>query len=466
MSIWLAVDENSGFAMSLTTDRGQRDYVNALELVPSNGSIAETTIYVHFCPADTGYVETAINGQSAGLSEPISIALSGTGICLPQVTNGIPFDITQSTAVGSGLVINDGLAPIINMGICWSEEPGPDLLDFVAAIDFQEGWFYCQMEDLEPNTHYYYRAFATNQAGTAYSEGESFITSVTPQIFLDDRDFQAFGAMEAGMVSDADTLYVSGLGLDFSLTLQVPDGFEITDSLEPEGRSFASELTLYPSSGTIPETPVYIRFVPDEVGDYSDFLICSSEGAETLELLLTGIATGLAELTTKPISEITVNSAISGGLITSSGWSPSEAVGICWSTAPNSSLSDNFTIEYEEPDFISQLTDLQSNTTYHVRAYVTNEVGTAYGDELSFTTQVSALDAPQNLHLSFTESNVLLAWDAVDSALSYIIHRSGDPYAEDWGEPIAITGSTSWIDLDSANKYFYKVSASTQAPNP
>lgn len=466
MNIWLAVDENSGFAMSLTADRSQREYVNALELVPSSGSIAETTIYVQFCPADTGYVETSINGQSAGLSEPICISLSGTGICMAQVLNGIPFDISQSTAIGSGLVINDGLAPILSMGICWSEEPAPDLLDFTAAIDFQEGWFYCQMEDLEPNTQCFYRAFATNQAGTAYSEGESFITSITPQIFLDERDFQAFGAMEAGMVSDADTLFVSGLGLDFSLTIQVPDGFQISDTLEPEGISFASELTLHPSSGTIPETPVYIRFAPEEVGDYSDFLICSSEGAEILEFLLTGIATGLAELTTKPISEITSTSASSGGLITSSGFSPSEAAGICWSTEPNPSLEDSFTSEYVEPDFVSQLADLQSNIPYYVRAYVTNSVGTAYGNELSFTTQVSALDAPQNLHLSFTESNVLLAWDAVDNALSYIIYRSGDPYAEDWGDPIAITGSTSWIDLDSADQYFYKVSASTQAPNP
>ena len=36
--------------------------------------------------------------------------------------------------------------------------------------------------------------------------------------------------------------------------------------------------------------------------------------------------------------------------------------------------------------FTSNLTSLEPGTTYYVRAYATNSVGTAYGNELSFTT--------------------------------------------------------------------------------
>jgi len=41
--------------------------------------------------------------------------------------------------------------------------------------------------------------------------------------------------------------------------------------------------------------------------------------------------------------------------------------------------------------FTSSLTGLTENTTYYVRAYATNSVGTAYGNELNFTTTVSNL---------------------------------------------------------------------------
>jgi hypothetical protein len=145
MSIWLVVDENSGFAMSLTSAREPREFVNALELVPVDGSLPETTIHVVFCPSDTGFVEAAINGQSAGLSEPISIYLSGTGVRPPTVVNGIAFDITQTSATGSGLVIDNGLAPISSMGICWGTDPDPDLSGNIVSMDYEQGWFYCEM---------------------------------------------------------------------------------------------------------------------------------------------------------------------------------------------------------------------------------------------------------------------------------------------------------------------------------
>jgi hypothetical protein len=95
----------------------------------------------------------------------------------------------------------------------------------------------------------------------------------------------------------------------------------------------------------------------------------------------------LAQLTTTPISAITANAAQSGGTITNSGNSIITAQGICWGTTPAPTILGSKTTESLVANtFTSTLTGLSAGTTYYVRAYATNEVGTAYGNEISFST--------------------------------------------------------------------------------
>jgi uncharacterized protein (TIGR02145 family) len=62
------------------------------------------------------------------------------------------------------------------------------------------------------------------------------------------------------------------------------------------------------------------------------------------------------------------------------------ARGVCWSTSPNPTLSDSYTVDSSGlGSFTSNLVGLTDNTTYYVRAYATNSVGTAYGNAVSFT---------------------------------------------------------------------------------
>jgi len=63
--------------------------------------------------------------------------------------------------------------------------------------------------------------------------------------------------------------------------------------------------------------------------------------------------------------------------------------GICWSMAHNPTLSDSYTTDGGGTgSFTSNLTGLTAGTTYFVRAYATNSMGTTYGNEVSFTTTV------------------------------------------------------------------------------
>ncbi len=95
---------------------------------------------------------------------------------------------------------------------------------------------------------------------------------------------------------------------------------------------------------------------------------------------------------TTPATSITGNSATSGGTISSDGGSAITVSGIVWSTStfptttthPGGNLTtDGITTT---GTFSSNLTGLSQGTTYHVRAYATNNEGTGYGPEITFLT--------------------------------------------------------------------------------
>ena len=92
-------------------------------------------------------------------------------------------------------------------------------------------------------------------------------------------------------------------------------------------------------------------------------------------------------LTTTAISDITGTTATSGGDIISNGSSTIISRGVCWSTESSPTIANNKTIDGSgEGSFSSTLTDLKGETNYHVRAYASNNAGTAYGLEMSFNT--------------------------------------------------------------------------------
>ena len=102
----------------------------------------------------------------------------------------------------------------------------------------------------------------------------------------------------------------------------------------------------------------------------------------------------LATITSNTISSITVNTASSGGNISSDGGATITARGVCWntSTGPTVALSTKSTDGTGKGNYVSSLVGLLPITTYYMRAYATNSVGTVYGAEYSFTTPpISAL---------------------------------------------------------------------------
>jgi hypothetical protein len=99
----------------------------------------------------------------------------------------------------------------------------------------------------------------------------------------------------------------------------------------------------------------------------------------------------LPSISTQSITNITINSAVSGGIISSNGNLPILSKGVCWSTSlnPTINLSTKTNDGSGLTSFTSNLTNLSSGTAYHLRAYATNALGTAYGADSLFTTSIT-----------------------------------------------------------------------------
>jgi uncharacterized protein (TIGR02145 family) len=93
-------------------------------------------------------------------------------------------------------------------------------------------------------------------------------------------------------------------------------------------------------------------------------------------------------LTTDSVRTVTSLSAQCCGTITSDGGSPIVACGVCWCKTQLPTVGDDTTnLGAHAGCFSCEIFGLIPNTTYYVKAYATNSVGTGYGEVLSFTTK-------------------------------------------------------------------------------
>ena len=132
---------------------------------------------------------------------------------------------------------------------------------------------------------------------------------------------------------------------------------------------YTASTYVYVTGGNYKAFGVSVRCVRDE------------NGSSTIQL---------PTITTSLVSNVAETSASCGGNVTSDGGASITARGVCWSTLQNPTISGSHTTDgIGTGSFTSNITGLSFNTTYYVRAYATNSVGTAYGNEVSFTTSNS-----------------------------------------------------------------------------
>ena len=172
---------------------------------------------------------------------------------------------------------------------------------------------------------------------------------------------------------------------------------------------YSSNLT-----GLSPNTKYYVRaYATNSVGT-----------AYGNEVSFTTTPILLATLTTTSITLITTTSAVTGGNILTEGGGIITARGICWNTSSNPTIDNNKSSENTGlGSFSSSISGLQPGTTYYLRAYATNEAGTSYGNELSFSTNTTTPTLSTMTVTSITYNSAISGGNITSSGGGAIISR-------------------------------------------
>ncbi|MEX0986403.1 MAG: SusF/SusE family outer membrane protein [Bacteroidales bacterium] len=292
----------------------------------------------------------------------------------PKLTTISVSNIGSDSATISGFVIAEGEG-FNEKGVCYDLTENPTVeSNKVAHVDTADNaLFSVILRDLDYATKYYARAYALNGSEAIYGDTVSFITKpVVPSLTTAEiSDISGNSASGGGNVTGTGGADVTAYGVCFS-TEQNPT---LNDSKTEDGSGtgeFISSL-----EGLKGNTMYYVRaYATNDAG--------TGYGPEVSFTTLVD----LPEVTTAAISNITKVSAVSGGEVIYDGGGAISERGIVWSLNADPTTTDNKVMDGSSDVgvFVSDITGLNENTTYHARAYAINSAGTSYGDNVSFTT--------------------------------------------------------------------------------
>lgn len=292
----------------------------------------------------------------------------------PILTTTDPSEITRTTVTSGGNIVSDGGEEIIIAGICWSTSPVPSIKDKHTNDSIVEWSFTSNLAELVPNTRYYIKAYAHNKAGMGYGNEVSFTTISIAHATLNTAEatsITANSAISGGNITSDGGGSITVRGVCWS-TNQNPT---LNDNVSIDGYgtgNFTSNIT-----GLKSGTTYYLR-------SYATNSAGISYGNQ---ITFTTINPGVAAVRTWIPDRIRTTKVLFSGKVENDGGVPVTSNGFCWSTHDNPSVEDNIRVcGSGTGNFESEVTGLNAGTTYFVRAYATNSMGTAYGDLRSFTT--------------------------------------------------------------------------------
>ena len=322
-------------------------------------------------PSTTYYVRAyATNSQGTSYGEEVSFT---TKAVKPSVTTSEATGVTTSSATVGGNVTATGGADVIERGVVWSTSKNPTVDGNKKQSGSGSGSFTVELTNLSVATTYYVRAYATNSVGTSYGEEISFTTgSVKPTVTtVSPTEVTSSSATTGGKITSDGGANITARGVVWSTDHNPTISLSTKTSDDTGTGSFVSSIT-----GLQPGTTYYVRAYAT-----------NSQGTSYGEEVSFTTKAVKPSVTTSEATGVTTSSATVGGNVTATGGANVTERGVVWSTSKNPTVDGNKKHSGSgSGSFTVELTNLSVATTYYVRAYAINSVGTSYGEEISFTT--------------------------------------------------------------------------------
>lgn len=305
----------------------------------------------------------------------VSVSVFPSGI-LPTLTTTAVTNILKNSATSGGDITDAGSKTLVERGLCWSTITTPIVADNKIVNGNGLGAFTTNIAGLPAGTLIHLRAYAISRAGTSYGNEITFTTQAATLPVVSttvSTVIKGEYAISGGNITDDGGASITARGVCWN----TGGNPTIADSKSDSG------------TGTGLFTDSLINLTPNTTYYYSAFASnLSGTAYGTVESLTTG-AIGNPTITTAPITTSYSYKAIMGGEITNDGGAMTTQ-GVCWNTSPNPTITNSsVVIGSGQGVFSKEITGLTENMQYYVRAFVTTNAGTFYGNEVSFNTTIS-----------------------------------------------------------------------------
>ncbi len=440
--------------------------------------------------ATTYYVRSyATNATGTGYGADSSFTTAAVA-SIPNVTVTSASSITASSVVMGGTITGNGGSPVITSGVVYSQSPfpvlgAPGVIDSTTNPLVTSGSFSIQAAGLSQGTTYYYRAYAINLVGIAYSAQDSFTTDIIVSAlpYFQNFDSSAASGWSAAAINGGANNWVRGTPVKaaFNAAYSAPYAwvtklsgtydhahhaalvspqFDMTgisvdpvvrfrhkfiteagwdagiveisigggawtklDGVVGTGSNFNTTTSTAWYNNTVGSGPIGAPKFSGNSNTYSS----QTSGWLLSQTVLTGAAgqsnirfrfrfgsdaSGADEgwmiddieviqvtapfVQTGSVTNIAINTVTVSGSISSNGGAAITASGIIVSTTPAATRGTALMDSSNNPvissgTFQLNIGGLTGATTYYIRAYAVNAVGTSYGPDSSFTTNVFAV---------------------------------------------------------------------------